>query len=111
VLVVEGDHLTLKAFSQVIAQVFGCTVLSASSGEAHAGNGRLDTGAPRARQLPGLPIVLTTGVYDQIESVISVGVVPLLKPFTTEQLEAVFEEQLCLLLPLQPAPDRPHSTM
>jgi len=34
VLVVEDDHLTLKAFSQVIAQVFGCTVLSASSGEA-----------------------------------------------------------------------------
>ena len=62
-------------------------------------------------QLPGLSIVLTTGVYDQIESVISVGVVPLLKPFTREQLEAVFEEQLCLLLPLQPAPDRPHSTM
>ena len=34
VLVVEDDHLTLKAFSQVIAQVFGCIVLSASSGEA-----------------------------------------------------------------------------
>ena len=34
VLVVEDDHTTLKAFSQVIAQVFGCTVLSASSGEA-----------------------------------------------------------------------------
>ena len=34
VLVVEDDHLTLKAFSQVIVQVFGCIVLSASSGEA-----------------------------------------------------------------------------
>ena len=62
-------------------------------------------------QLPGLPIILTTGVYDQIESVISVGVVPLLKPFTREQLEAVFAEQLCLLPPLPPAPDRPYSTM
>ena len=129
VLVVEDDHLTLKAFSQVIAQVFGCTVLSASSGEAAlrviASGEKLDLlfsdvvmpemdGLTLARlvraQLPGLPIILTTGVYDQIESVISVGV-PLLKPFTREQLEAVFEEQLCLLLPLQPAPDRPHSTM
>ena len=34
VLVVEDDHTTLKAFSQVIAQVFGCTVVSASSWEA-----------------------------------------------------------------------------
>ena len=34
VLVVEDDHLTLQAFSHVIAQVFGCTVLRASSGEA-----------------------------------------------------------------------------
>jgi len=130
VLVVEDDHLTLKAFSQVIAQVFGCIVLSASSGEAAlrviASGEKLDLlfsdvvmpemdGLTLARlvraQLPGPPIILTTGVYDQIDSVISVGVVPLLKPFTREQLETVFEEQLCLLLPLQPPPDRPHSTM
>ena len=47
----------------------------------------VDTGAPRARPIAGASIVLTTGVYDQIESVISVGVVPLLKPFTREQLK------------------------
>ena len=27
-------------------------------------------------QLPGLPIILTTGFYDQIESVTSIGVIP-----------------------------------
>ena len=52
-------------------------------------------------QLPGLPIILTTGVYDQIESVTSIGVIPLLKPFTREQLEAVFAEQLSLV-PVHP---------
>ena len=130
VLVVEDDLATLKAFSQVIAQVFGCTVLSASSGEAalrtlESGE-KIDLlfsdvvmpemdGLTLTRlvrdQLPGLPIVLTTGVYQQIESVISDGVIPLLKPFTREQLEAVFAEQLCLLVPLQPATDNPYSTM
>jgi CheY-like chemotaxis protein len=130
VLVVEDDLATLKAFSQVIAQVFGCTVLSASSGEAalrtlESGE-KIDLlfsdvvmpemdGLTLTRlvrdQLPELPIILTTGAYQQIESVISNGVVPLLKPFTREQLEAVFAEQLSPLLRLQPARDNPYSTM
>jgi CheY-like chemotaxis protein len=130
VLVVEDDLATLKAFSQVITQVFGCTVLSASSGEAalrtlESGE-KIDLlfsdvvmpemdGLTLTRlvrdQLPELPIILTTGVYQQIESVISNGVVPLLKPFTREQLEAVFAEQLSLLPLLQPARDNPLSTM
>src|SRR4051794_18512130 len=127
VLVVEDDLATLKAFSQVIAQVFGCTVLSASSGEAalrtlESGE-KIDLlfsdvvmpemdGLTLTRlvrdQLPELPIILTTGAYQQIESVISNGVVPLLKPFTREQLEAVFAEQLSPLLRLQPTRDNPY---
>jgi len=123
VLVVEDDHTTLKAFSQVIAQVFGCTVVSASSGEAAlrviASGEKIDLlfsdvvmpemdGLTLVRlvraQLPGLPIILTTGFYDQIESVTSIGVIPLLKPFTREQLEAVFAEQLSLF-PVRPSLD------
>jgi len=39
------------------------------------------------------------------------GVIPLLKPFTREQLEAVFAEQLSVLPPLQPALHKPYSTI
>jgi len=130
VLVVEDDHTTLKAFSQVIAQVFGCTVVSASSWEAAlrviasgekidllfsdvimSENGRLNIGAPRTRPIARASHHPHHGVYDQIESVIAMGVIPLLKPFTREQLEAVFAEQLSVLPPLQPALHKPYSTI
>jgi CheY-like chemotaxis protein len=116
VLVVEDDEATLKAFEQVVTSFFGCAVLSASSAETALqiiqSGARIDllfsdvvmpgidgvTLAQLVRtRLPGLPIILTTGVSSAIESAISGGVIPLLKPFTRQQLEAVFTEQLRVL--------------
>src|SRR4029077_15113614 len=111
--VVEDDAATLSAFTQVVGNIFGCTVLSASSAEAALqmieSSARIDllfsdvvmpgmdgiTLAQRVRaKLPELPIILTTGFSGAIESAISRGAIPLLKPFTRQQLEAVFTEQL-----------------
>jgi len=122
VLVVEDDAVTLNAFKQVVGNIFGCAVLTAPSAEAALqiiGSGaHIDlmfsdvvmpgiNGVTLARmvrsQLPDLSIILTTGYPGVVESAISIGVVPLLKPFTRQQLEAVFTEQLLR----RPAPSEP----
>jgi CheY-like chemotaxis protein len=113
VLVVEDDDTSLSAFTQVIGNVFGCTVLAAASAEAALriveSGARIDlmfsdvvmpgiNGVTLARmaraQLPNLPIILTTGFPGVVESAISIGVIPLLKPFSRQQLEVVLTEQL-----------------
>jgi CheY-like chemotaxis protein len=99
VLVVEDDVVTLNAFKQVVGSIFGCAVLTASSAEgalqviesgAHIDllfsdvvmpgmNGLTLARVVRA-QLPGPPIILTAGFSGAIESALTSGVVPLLKP-------------------------------
>jgi CheY-like chemotaxis protein len=111
VLVVEDNPDTLEATSYLIGAALGCSVLTAAScvealALIDAGH-RVDllfsdvvlpgkdglTLARLARQrLPELPIALTTGWQDEIDSILDRGYVALLKPYTVEQLEAVFTD-------------------
>lgn len=113
VLVVEDNPDVLEATGYLIEAAFGCTVLTASSCvEAltliDAGR-RIDlifsdvilpgkdglTLARLARErLPDLPIALVTGWADEIDSITNRGFVALLKPYTVEQVQAVFTDLL-----------------
>ena len=41
---------------------------------------------------PGIPVALVTGRSDGIDVAIDAGAIPLLKPFTPEQLEALWAD-------------------
>ena len=113
VLVVEDNQSVLEATSYLIEAGFGCKVLTASSCvEALAlidegskvdlifsdvvlrGKDGLALARMACERVPGLPVVLATGWQDEIESIIERGYVALLKPYSVEQLEAVFTELL-----------------
>ncbi len=113
VLVVDDDADSLNAAMLVIAESFGCGVLSASSCDDALG--MLDSGAhvdlvfsdvvmPNKdgvtlaklvrERFPDVPVVLATGYPDAVDSVIGSGAIPLIKPYTIPQLHAVLTEQL-----------------
>ena len=113
VLVVEDDAGVLEATGYLVEAAFGCTVLTASSCvEALAlidAGRRIDlifsdvilpgkdglTLARLARErLPNLPVALVTGWADEIDSITSRGFVALLKPYSVEQVQAVFTDLL-----------------
>jgi len=101
--IITSESLRVIASGERIDLLFSDVIMSE--------NGRLNIGAPRTRPIARASHHPHHGVYDQIESVIAMGVIPLLKPFTREQLEAVFAEQLSALPPLQPALHKPYSTI
>ena len=114
VLVVENNPNVLEATSYMVEAAFGCKTLGASSSaEAVAlvdGGSRVDlvfsevvlpgkdgfTLAQLVRErIPDLPVVLATECSDESGSILDRGYVPLLKPYSVQQLEGVFTELLC----------------
>ena len=113
VLVVEDDADTLASVASLIRDFLGCDVLTAVSGEdalrlVDAGF-RVDllfadivmpvmdgiALTQRIRQrLPDLPAVLTTGLPSAVEMALECAAIALIKPYSPEQLEAIFAEQL-----------------
>jgi len=121
VLVVEDNGQVLEATAYLIEAAFGCKVLTASSCvEALAlidegsrfdllfsdvvlpGKDGLTLARMARERLPSLQVVLATGWQDEIESIVERGHVALLKPYSVEQLEAVFTELLCKPTPVLP---------
>jgi CheY-like chemotaxis protein len=114
VLVVEDDVDSLDTIHTLISTALGCEVLRASTGvEALAiidGGERVDlvfsdimmpgmdgltlTDEIRKRN-PGIPTVLATGLTTMLEAAIEHGAIALVKPYTLDQLSAVFREHLC----------------
>jgi CheY-like chemotaxis protein len=113
VLVVDDDVDTLDSVTSVIRELVGCEVLAASSGDQALAI--LDAGAvvdlvfadvvmPRMNgltltnvirdRLPQVPVVLTTGLPTAVNLALKYGAIALLKPYSPEQLQAVFAEQL-----------------
>ncbi|HSC97637.1 MAG TPA: response regulator [Casimicrobiaceae bacterium] len=114
VLVVEDNPGVLEATTYLIKAAFGCSVLTASSCvEALAlidegshvdlilsdvvlpGKDGLTLARMARERVPDLPVVLTTGWEDEIESIVERGYVALVKPYRVDQLEAVLTELLC----------------
>jgi len=54
----------------------------------------LDLAKHVAESQPTLPIVLMTGRHDYIDAAIAVGAIPLLKPFSIEQLTTALQDAL-----------------
>ena len=113
VLVVEDKPDVLEATGYLIEAAFGCAVLLASScveALAQIDEGRrIDLvfsdvilpgkdGLTLARlakeRLPDLPVALVTGWADEIDSITNRGFIALLKPYSVEQLQAVFTDLL-----------------
>jgi CheY-like chemotaxis protein len=113
VLVVEDKPDVLEATGYLLEAAFGCTALLASScveALAQIDEGRrIDLifsdvilpgkdGLTLARlaqeRSPNLPVALVTGWADEIDSITNRGFIALLKPYTVEQLQAVFTELL-----------------
>lgn len=113
VLVVDDNADALTAVCVLIGQSFGCAVLSASSYDgalqildsgAHVDLVFSDVVMPKTDGLalarairqrwPDLPVVLTTGFPEAVDSVIESGAIALIKPYSTEQLAAILSEQL-----------------
>jgi two-component system, response regulator PdtaR len=113
VLVVDDDVDALDTASLLIGESFGCSVLRASSSDGALRI--LDSGAqvdlvfsdivmPKTDGLalarvvrqrwPNARVVLTTGLPGAVDSVIDSGAMALIKPYSIEQLAAVFTEQL-----------------
>jgi CheY-like chemotaxis protein len=113
VLVVEDDAETLASVSNLIANELGCHVLGALS-SAHA-LAMIDSGvgvdillsdvvmpgmdgvglAKAIREkFPALPIVLATGWPRAVDLATDAGAIPLIKPYSLAQLEAVLTEGL-----------------
>jgi DNA-binding NtrC family response regulator len=113
VLVVEDNDETLSATAMLLTDAFGCNVLSAPT----AGDALrvIESGAPIdlvfsdlalpdidgltlahaiQQRLPDVPLVLTTGYPDMLDAINSIGAVAVDKPYTLDQLETVFTEQL-----------------
>ena len=118
VLLVDDDADTVTALQRLIAEAFGCRVLTASSGNEalrvidsglHVDLVLADVVMPEmdgvtlahliGRRLPSLPIVLVTGRPDVVDSVTERGGIALLKPYSLERLEAVFTEHLSVDFP------------
>ena len=113
VLVVEDDADTLASVASLIRDVLGCDVLTAVSGDdalrlVDAGF-RVDllfadvvmpgmdgiALTQRIRQrLPDLPVVVTTGLPSAVDMALECAAIALIKPYSPEQLEAIFAEQL-----------------
>ncbi|HET8584943.1 MAG TPA: response regulator, partial [Casimicrobiaceae bacterium] len=104
----DADNLELSA--QVVRSL-GCEALTASSSDEALA--LLDTGAhvdlvfsdvvmpktsglalARAARERGLPVVRGTGYPDAAEEGTDRGVIPLIKPYSIQRLEAVFAELL-----------------
>lgn len=113
VLNVDDDADTLRAQADLIADTFGCRVLSVSSCDqalrlidsglrvdivfsdvVMPGMDGLTLAEQLRRRLPDLPVVLTTGRSDVVDSLVERGGVALLKPYSIERLEAVLREQV-----------------
>jgi len=113
VLVVEDNPNVLEATSYMIEAAFGCETLEASScAEALAllDGGRVDllfseavlpgkdglmlAGLVRER-IPNMPVVLATESADEIDSISDRRYVPLMKPYSVQELEEVFTRLLC----------------
>jgi DNA-binding NtrC family response regulator len=113
VLVVEDDAEALASVTNLIANELGCHALSALSA-AHA-LAILDSGvkvdiilsdvvmpgmdgvalAKAARErFPALPVVLATGWPRAVDLATDAGAIPLIKPYSLAQLEAVLMEGL-----------------
>ena len=114
VLVVEDKPDVLEATSYLIEAAFGCSVITAQSSCMEALE-IVDSGIPidlifsdvvlsgkdgltlarlaRERH-PELPIAFVTGWEDEVDSICSRGFVALLKPYSVQQLEAVFTDLL-----------------
>jgi two-component system NtrC family sensor kinase len=110
ILVVDDDADNLELSAQVVCSL-GCEALTASSSDEALA--LLDTGAhvdlvfsdvvmpktsglalARAARERGLPVVLGTGYPDAAEEGTDRGVIPLIKPYSIQRLEAVFAELL-----------------
>lgn len=118
VLVVDDEPATVEAAANVIHDLLGCDVVRASSGDEALGI--IDTGTrvdlmladivmPRMhgltltrlmrQRLPELPVVLTTGLPEAVNLAVEGGAIALIKPYSLEQLQAVFSEQLLTKCP------------
>ena len=110
ILVVDDDADNLELSAQVVRSL-GCEALTASSSDEALA--LLDAGAhvdlvfsdvvmpktsglalARAARERGLPVVLGTGYPDAAEEGTDRGVIPLIKPYSIQRLEAVFAELL-----------------
>jgi DNA-binding NtrC family response regulator len=113
ILVVDDEPDSVAALERLIAEAFGCRVLTASSGDealrvidsgAHVDLVLTDVVMPEMDgvtltllikgRLPGLPVVLATGRPDVVDLVTQRGGIALLKPYSLERLEAVLNEHL-----------------
>jgi DNA-binding NtrC family response regulator len=113
ILVVDDDADSVTALERLIIEVFGCRVLTASSGDdalrvidsgLHVDLVFADVVMPEmdgvtlahliSRRLPSLPVVLVTGRSDVVGSVTERGGIALLKPYSIERLQAMFAEHL-----------------
>jgi DNA-binding NtrC family response regulator len=113
ILIVDDETDSVAALERLIAEAFGCRVLTASSGDealrvidsgAHVDLVLADVVMPEmdgvtlahliGGRLPGLPVVLATGRPDVVDSVTQRGGIALLKPYSLERLEAVLNEHL-----------------
>jgi DNA-binding NtrC family response regulator len=113
VLVVEDDAETLASVTNLIANALGCHVLSALS-SAHAlaivdsgvnvdillsdvvmpGMDGLALAKAVREKFPALQVVLATGWPRAVELATNAGAIPLIKPYSLAQLEAVLLEGL-----------------
>jgi len=113
ILIVDDDADTVTSLERVITEVFGCRVLTASTGDEalrvldsglHVDLVFADVVMPEmdgvtlahliGRRLPTLPVVLVTGRSDVVDSVTERGGIALLKPYSIERLQALFAEHL-----------------
>ena len=118
ILVVDDDADSMAALERLITEVFGCRVLTASTGDEalrvidsglHVDLVFADVVMPEmdgvtlahliGRRLPTLPVVLVTGRSDVVDSVTERGGIALLKPYSVERLEAVLNEHLRVDVP------------
>ena len=118
ILIVDDDADSVAALERLIAEVFGCRVLTASSGDEalrlidsglHVDLVFADVVMPEmdgvtlahliSRRLASLPIVLVTGRPDVVDSVTERGGIAMLKPYSFERHDAVLSEHLRVDIP------------
>ena len=113
ILIVDDEDDSVSALEGLIADAFGCRVMTALSGDEalrvidaglHVDLVIADVVMPEmdgltlahliARRLPALPVVLATGRHDVLDSVTERGGIALLKPYSLERLESVLTEHM-----------------
>ena len=118
ILIVDDDTDSMAALQRLIVEAFGCRVLTAASGDEairvidaglHVDFVFADVVMPEmdgvtlghliGRRLPGLPVVLVTGLPDVVDSVTERGGIAMLKPYSLERLEALLNEHLLVAVP------------